>query len=140
MLVDYRGTLILISHDRTFLNNVVGSTIVMDGDGVINQYAGGYDDYLIQKQDKLDKQKDKPKVKTTKKPTANTKKLNYKQQQTLKDLPKKIEKIEIKIGQIQLQLSDLEFFQQEKSQDALITLARLESDLERYYEKWATLE
>lgn len=140
MLVDYRGTLILISHDRTFLNNVVGSTIVMDGDGVINQYAGGYDDYLIQKQDKLDKQKDKPKVKTTKKPTANTKKLSYKQQQILKDLPKKIEKIEIKIGQIQLQLSDPEFFQQEKSQDALITLARLESDLERYYEKWATLE
>jgi ATP-binding cassette subfamily F protein uup len=93
MLVDYSGTLILISHDRTFLNNVVGSTIVMDGDGVINQYAGGYDDYLIQKQDKLDKQKDKPKVKTTKKLTANTKKLSYKQQQTLKDLPKKIEKI-----------------------------------------------
>lgn len=140
MLVDYRGTLILISHDRTFLNNVVGSTIVMDGDGVINQYAGGYDDYLIQKQDKLDKQKDKPKVKITKKPTANTKKLSYKQQQTLKDLPKKIEKIEKKIGQIQLQLSDPEFFQQEKSQDALITLARLESDLERYYEKWEVLE
>ena len=53
MLVDYKGTLILISHDRTFLNNVVGSTVVMDGDGVINQYAGGYDDYLIQKQDQL---------------------------------------------------------------------------------------
>jgi len=140
MLVDYKGTLILISHDRTFLNNVVGSTIVMDGDGVINQYAGGYDDYLIQKQDKLNKQNDKPKVKTTKRPTANTKKLSYKQQQTLKDLPKKIEKIEIKIGQIQLQLSDPEFFQQEKYQDALITLARLESDLERYYEKWEALE
>ncbi len=140
MLVDYKGTLILISHDRTFLNNVVGSTIVMDGDGVINQYAGGYDDYLIQKQDKLNKQKDKPKIKTTKRPTANTKKLSYKQQQTFKDLPKKIEKIEIKIGQIQLQLSDPEFFQQEKSQDALITLARLESDLERYYEKWEALE
>lgn len=140
MLVNYRGTLILISHDRTFLNNVVGSTIVMDGDGVINQYAGGYDDYLIQKQDKLNKQKDKPKVKTTKRTTANTKKLSYKQQQTLKDLPKKIEKIEIKIGQIQLQLSEFKFFQQENSQDALITLARLESDLERYYEKWEALE
>ncbi len=140
MLVDYNGTLILISHDRTFLNNVVGSTVVMDGDGIINQYAGGYDDYLIQKQDKLDQQKDKPKVKTTKKPTTNTKKLSYKQQQTLKDLPKKIEKIEIKISQIQLQLSDLDFFQQEKSQDSLITLARLEADLERYYEKWEALE
>jgi ATPase subunit of ABC transporter with duplicated ATPase domains len=41
MLVDYTGTLILISHDRTFLNNVVGSTVVMEGDGIIEQYAGG---------------------------------------------------------------------------------------------------
>ncbi|QKQ24113.1 ATP-binding cassette domain-containing protein [Candidatus Ruthia endofausta] len=139
MLVDYSGTLILISHDRTFLNNVIGSTVVMDGNGIINQYAGGYDDYLIQKQDKLSQQKDKSKVKTTKK-TENTKKLSYKQQQTLKDLQKKIEQIEIKIAQIQLQLSGPEFFQQEKSQDALTTLARLEADLERYYEKWEALE
>jgi ATP-binding cassette subfamily F protein uup len=55
MLVDYTGTLILISHDRTFLNNVVGSTVVMEGDGIIEQYAGGYDDYLLQKQDTLNK-------------------------------------------------------------------------------------
>jgi ATP-binding cassette subfamily F protein uup len=47
--VDYTGTLILISHDRTFLNNVVGSTVVMEGNGIIEQYAGGYDDYLLQK-------------------------------------------------------------------------------------------
>ncbi|BAF61668.1 ATP-binding cassette domain-containing protein [Candidatus Vesicomyidisocius calyptogenae] len=62
MLVNYNGTLLLISHDRTFLNNVVSSTIVMN-DGIINQYAGGYDDYLTKKQDKLYKTK----VKTTKK-------------------------------------------------------------------------
>ncbi len=141
MLVDYSGTLILISHDRTFLNNVVGSTVVLDGDGVINQYAGGYDDYLIQKQNILEK---KQKIKT--KPVAqikgaeNSRKLNYKQQQELKQLPSKIERTEIEIGEIQLQLSDPEFFQQEQSQDALIRLARLESDLERYYEKWSELE
>eukprot|EP01083_Nonionella_stella_P261132 889487_1 len=76
MLIDYSGTLILISHDRTFLNNIVGSTVVMDGNGIINQYAGGYNDYLIQKQDKLNQQKDKPKIKVTKKPTENTKKLS----------------------------------------------------------------
>ena len=140
MLVDYTGTLILISHDRTFLNNVVGSTVVMDGDGVINQYAGGYDDYLIQKQDKLNEQKAKtaPKIKPKSKP--NSKKLSYKQQQELKQLPDKIEKTEIEIGEIQFQLSDPEFFQQPESQDALIKLARLEADLERYYEKWSELE
>ncbi len=140
MLVDYTGTLILISHDRTFLNNVVGSTVVLDGDGVINQYAGGYDDYLIQKQDKLEAKKSTsaPKVKSKSKTVGQ--KLSYKQQQELKKLPNKIEKIEIEIGEIQLQLSDPEFFQQEKSQDALIRLARLEADLERYYEKWSALE
>jgi ATP-binding cassette subfamily F protein uup len=80
MLVDYTGTLILISHDRTFLNNVVGSTVVMDGDGIIEQYAGGYDDYLLQKQDTLNK-KGKTKTKQTKQADdASKKKLTYKQQ------------------------------------------------------------
>ncbi len=142
MLVDYTGTLILISHDRTFLNNVVGSTVVMDGEGVIEQYAGGYDDYLLQKQDTLNKkEKTKTKTKANKK-TNNTpkKKLSYKEQQELDKLPKKIEKAEIEIGEIQLRLADPEFFQQTQSQDALIRLARLEADLERYYEKWSKLE
>ncbi|MDB3893364.1 ATP-binding cassette domain-containing protein [Candidatus Thioglobus sp.] len=144
MLVDYNGTLILISHDRTFLNNVVGSTVVLDGDGVINQYAGGYDDYLSQKQDKVEAQKTKPSSKP--KPTSekvagtNNKKLTYKQQQALKKLPGKIEKAEIEIGEIQMQLLDPEFFQTDESQDALIRLARLESDLSRYFEKWEELE
>ena len=140
MLVDYTGTLILISHDRTFLNNVVGSTVVLDGDGVINQYAGGYDDYLIQKQDKLEAKKSTSAPKVKAKSMATGQKLSYKQQQELKKLPNKIEKIEIEIGEIQRQLSDPEFFQQEQSQGALIRLARLEADLERYYEKWSELE
>jgi len=142
MLVDYTGTLILISHDRTFLNNVVGSTIVMEGDGDIQQYAGGYDDYLLQKKEILsNKVKTKSKLKPTKK-SDNTpsKKLTYKEQQALDKLPQKIEKAEIEIGEIQLKLSDPEFFQLPESQDALIRLSRLEADLERYYEKWSALE
>jgi len=142
MLVEYTGTLILISHDRTFLNNVVGSTIVMEGKGDIQQYAGGYDDYLLQKQDDLDnttKVKNKPKA-VKESNSIPKKKLSYKQQQELEKLPKKIEKTEIEIGEIQQQLSDPEFFQLPESQDALIRLARLEADLERYYEKWSELE
>ncbi len=142
MLVDYTGTLILISHDRTFLNNVVGSTVVMDGDGVINQYAGGYDDYLLQKQTDLnnkDSLKSKPKQQK-KTPTNASKKLTYKEQKMLNELPKKIETTEAEIGKIQLQLSDPEFFQRPESQEALIRLARLEADLERYFEQWNALE
>lgn len=140
MLIDYAGTLILISHDRTFLNNIVGSTLAMDGTGIIEQYAGGYNDYLLQTQSHLNKQ-EKTKVKSnTKSNTSTKKKLSYKEQQTLDKLPEKIEKTEIEIGEIQLKLVDPEFFQQIKSQDALIRLARLEADLERYYEKWSELE
>jgi ATP-binding cassette subfamily F protein uup len=50
LLMDYSGTLILVSHDRSFLNNVVTSTIVLEGDGQIYEYAGGYDDWLAQRQ------------------------------------------------------------------------------------------
>ena len=142
MLVGYNGTLILISHDRTFLNNVVGSTVVLDGDGVINQYAGGYDDYLSQKQEQVEipKTKTKSKPKAEKSTNNSPKKLSYKQQQELKKLPEKIEKTEIEIGEIQMRLSDPEFFQTDESQDALIRLARLEADLERYFDKWGELE
>ncbi|MDC9715172.1 MAG: ATP-binding cassette domain-containing protein [Gammaproteobacteria bacterium] len=141
MLVDYTGTLILISHDRTFLNNVVGSTLVMDGNGIINQYAGGYDDYLSQKQSDLNaKEKAKTRAKPAKKTTQATNKLTYKQQQELNKLPEKIEKAEVKIKEIQLKLSNPEFFQTDASQEALIKLARLEADLERYYEQWSALE
>ena len=147
MLLDYSGTLILISHDRTFLNNLVSSTIVMDGNAIINQYAGGYDDYLLQKQGQpSQKQKSKhiskPITKHISKPkTKNThKKLSYKQQQALKQLPNKIQQTEAEIATIQLQLSDPEFFQQPESHQGLVKLARLEADLERYYEKWSELE
>ncbi|CAC9434906.1 Bis-ABC ATPase Uup [uncultured Gammaproteobacteria bacterium] len=139
MLVDYTGTLILISHDRSFLNNVVGSTLVMDGNGIINQYAGGYDDYLSQKQSDLNA-KEKTKAKPVKKTTQTTNKLTYKQQQELDKLPEKIEKTEIEIKEMQLKLSSPDFFQTDASQEALIKLARLESDLERYYEQWSALE
>jgi ATP-binding cassette subfamily F protein uup len=142
MLVEYNGTLILISHDREFLNNVVSSTVVLDGDGVINQYAGGYDDYLIQKKDDLVAQKSqaKPKQIVKKLTEKPSKKLNYKQQQRLKELPKKIEKAEAEMTQIQTKLSDPAFFQTDESQDALARLARLEADLERYFDQWSALE
>jgi ATP-binding cassette subfamily F protein uup len=139
MLVDYNGTLILISHDRTFLNNVVGSTIVMDGDAIINQYAGGYDDYLVQKQQQVSVQKSKNKPIKISKP-LQSKKLSYKEQRELDKIPEKIEQLELQIGEIQLQLADPEFFAKEESQDELIRLAKLEFDLEILYEKWSELE
>ncbi|HIL42738.1 MAG TPA: ABC transporter ATP-binding protein, partial [Gammaproteobacteria bacterium] len=124
---------------RTFLNNVVGSTIVMDGDAIINQYAGGYDDYLVQKQQQVSVQKSKNKPIKISKP-LQSKKLSYKEQRELDKIPEKIEQLELQIGEIQLQLADPEFFAKEESQDELIRLAKLEFDLEILYEKWSELE
>ena len=92
------------------------------------------------KKKKIQKTKTKSKPKAEKSTNNSPKKLSYKQQQELKKLPEKIEKTEIEIGEIQMRLSDPEFFQTDKSQDALIRLARLEADLERYFDKWGELE
>jgi ATP-binding cassette subfamily F protein uup len=142
MLRDYKGTLIVISHDREFLNNVVGSTIVMDGD--IVRYAGGYDDYLTAVQDKQDKQikeieknKVKQKIKTTDK---KTNKLSFNEQQELKKLPKKIEKLEGEIGKVQEITLQEGFYQSDDFNEVVKNLAKLEKELEILYEKWEELD
>jgi ATP-binding cassette subfamily F protein uup len=142
MLRDYKGTLIVISHDREFLNNVVGSTIVMDGD--IVRYAGGYDDYLTAVQDKQDKQikeieKNKVKQKT-KTNDKKTNKLSFNEQQELKKLPKKIEKLEGEIGKVQEITLQEGFYQSDDFNEVVKNLAKLEKELEVLYEKWEELD
>jgi len=139
MLVDYAGTLILISHDRTFLNNIVSSTIVMEGNAVIEQYSGGYDDYILQKNDRLNdkvlKQSDtKPK---SKKPSQ---KLSYNDQQLLKSLPEKIEDLENEISMAQKMLSDPDFYQNPDAQNLTIKLSTMEKELGQLYDQWSELD
>ena len=140
MLVDYAGTVILISHDRTFLNNIVSSTIVMEGDANIEQYVGGYDDYLRQRSEQLEL---KSKSKTTavaSKPIKAQTKLSYKEQQQLNELPKKIETLENNITIAQGQLSDPAFYQNPDAQNITIELSKMELELERMYDKWSELD
>jgi len=140
MLVDYTGTVILISHDRTFLNNIVSSTIVMEGNGVIEQYIGGYDDYLRQRSEQLEQ---KNKVKTTT-PSSKQKKvqtkLSYNDQRVLNELPGKIENIENNITIAQEQLSDPAFYQNPDAQNQAIELSKMELELEQMYDKWSELD
>ncbi len=139
MLVDYAGTLILISHDRTFLNNIVSSTIVMEGNAVIDQYSGGYDDYILQKNDKLNdkalKQSD-----TKSKPKKSSQKLSYNDQQLLKSLPEKIEDLENEISMAQKMLSDPDFYQNPDAQNLTIKLSTMEKELGLLYDKWSELD
>ena len=139
MLVDYEGTLILISHDRTFLNNIVSSTIVMEGNAIIEQYNGGYDDYILQKEDKV-KSKSSKSENEKAKPRKSSQKLSYKDQQLLKSLPGNIEDLENEISMAQKLLSDPDFYQNPDAQNLTISLKSMEKELELLYDKWSELD
>ncbi|HCO08127.1 MAG TPA: ABC transporter ATP-binding protein, partial [Acinetobacter ursingii] len=117
MLADYKGTLLLISHDRAFMDNVVTSTWVFDGKGGIEEYVGGYQDYLLQRpnQTVVDQKSDvkKAQAKTeANKVVAPTKKikLSFKDQRELEQLPAKIEKLEAEQSTLSDQLADGSWF------------------------------
>ena len=141
MLVDYSGTVILISHDRTFLNNIVSSTIVMEGDAIIEQYAGGYDDYISQKYENLiGKSKKHTESELKSKPQKTSQKLSYIQNQLLKSLPKMIEDLENEISIAQNLLSEPDFYQNPDAQNLTIKLREMEKELEMHYDQWSELD
>lgn len=116
----FNGTILLISHDRTFMDNVVTSTWVFDtdeeGNGVVKEYVGGYQDYLVQKARETTKATNTPKAeKVEKKAVAETattpkRKLSYKEQQELLNLPKEIEKLEAEQATLNEKLADGSWF------------------------------
>ncbi|MHC9509696.1 ATP-binding cassette ATPase Uup [Kangiella sp. M94] len=153
MLDNYPGTLMLVSHDRDFLNNVVTSTIAFEGHGIVKEYVGGYDDWLRQKpadagstsSTKLaqEKQKDsEPKTKVSNKGQKKLKKLSYKDQLELDKLPELLAELENKIDALHKQMSDPDFYQQDgdKIADTKQALEQLEAELEQKFERWEALE
>jgi ATP-binding cassette subfamily F protein uup len=146
-LVEYGGTLIVVSHDRDFLDNVVTSTVVFEDDGRIQQYVGGYSDWL--RQGKHLAEADNPfEVEERKKEAAerrkqrNKTKLSYNDQRELDRLPEEIETLEASIATIQLDISGPEFYSQdpEAVQTKLRELADAEEKLEQRVERWSELE
>lgn len=141
LLVDYKGTIILVSHDRAFLNNVVTGTLAFEGNGKINHYVGGYDDWLRQRSAEENK-RPIAKNKVTKKSANNAKKLSYKDQRELDNLPLRIEQLEAQISAISTTMSEPTFYQSDR---ALITqteaaLIAFEEELAHCYERWELLE
>lgn len=145
LLADYKGTLLLVSHDRQFLDNVITSTLVFEGDGVIQEYVGGYEDYLRQRKQSVMKNIDK-KVETEPKNETGTverkRKLSFKEQQELKNLPQRIEELEMELQQLQTLTTSPEFYQ--KPQDEITTamnaMQKLQQDLERAYQRFCELD
>lgn len=139
MLMDYPGTLILISHDRAFINQVVTSVLVYEGKGHFEEFVGGYDDYKNYKKQKVVEVK-APAAKRT--GASSTNKLSFNEQRELSQLPQKIEVLEKKIHELQLKMAEPEFYQQEAHVITEINqkLATDEAELASYYERWEALE
>ena len=145
LIFEYQGTLLLVSHDRAFLNNVVTSTIVFEGNGQVVEYVGGYDDWLRQQpqsttvsrpgKDKRTKPPPKPRA-----PQAP--KLGYMQSREIQNLPKKIEALESEQKKLFATLSDPLFYKKEKDAIAAARsdLERIEREIEMAYHRWEELE
>ncbi|EGQ8406959.1 ABC transporter ATP-binding protein [Vibrio parahaemolyticus] len=152
MLANYQGTLLLVSHDREFVDNTVTTSWIFEGDGVIEEFVGGYHDAKQQRDQALavrfstEKPAKKEKVveetPKTPQPKNNSKKLSYKLQRELEALPAKLEELESDIETLQEQVNDPEFFAKpvEQTQPVLEQLAALEQELEIAFERWEELE
>lgn len=155
LLVDYEGTVLLVSHDREFVDNVVTSSLVFEGDGIIKQFVGGYSDMRnwydekalsakkmnegVVIRTKNNVEREKP---VTSASTVSHKKLSYKDNKELEDLPKKIEKMEEEQKGLQLQISTSDFYQKdaEVTQPVLDKLTTIEQLLSVAYKRWDELE
>lgn len=148
-LVAFEGTLLLVSHDRAFLDNVVTSVFALDGTGDVEEFIGGYSDWLAYHKAQQQAQKS---IKKTPEPakkdkpiaaaTPKKKKLSFKEQQELKNLPALIEQLETKQATITKQIAEPSFYKQDPKAVAktLDELKALETTLEQTYTRWDELE
>ena len=149
LLADYQGTLLLVSHDRTFLDNVVTSTLVFEGEGKVGEYAGGYEDWkrqgLAAPLRELPKQASAPRAvaaAVAEKRNNKSRRLSYKEQRELEGLPAKIEALEAEQSELQGLMGDGDFYRQpgDKITAAIERLEAVRDELETCYSRWQTLE
>jgi ATP-binding cassette subfamily F protein uup len=153
LLMNYEGTLLVVSHDRSFLDNVVTSVLVFEGEGEVNEYIGGYHDWFRYRQQyplpestpgkpSAPQPVEKPEPAVVNKPTRDKRKLSYKEQRELEALPGQIEKLEQEQLQLQEQVSDPDFYQQdgEAIAEVMQRLESVDAELERCFQRWEALE
>lgn len=150
MIVDYAGTVILVSHDRDFLDRTVGSVLVSEGQGRWVEYAGGYTDMVSQRGDgvqarsveKEAKSKNAVKTESDGRATQPKRKLNFNEQHDLKTLPNRMSETESKIAKVQEVLADAELYSRDPArfQKAMDVLSALQAELHAAEERWLELE
>lgn len=151
LLVEYPGTVLLVSHDRTFLNNVVTQTLVFEGDGIVREYAGGYDDWLRQREATAEASSSagskagsasKPNATAPENRKSRKRGLSFQEQRELERLPQQIETWEAEQTRLHDQMAAPGFYQQGADALAAATrdVAELHEKLARAYERWEALE
>lgn len=145
LLLDYEGTLLLVSHDRAFLNNIVTSTLILDGSGDVKEFIGGYEDWQKQLDDvPASKPNTKP-VSTAQaesKPEVKSRKLSYNEKRELEELPQRIQQLEEEQNQLTLKMEAPSFYQQEGTiiTQAVERLEQIHKELAQAYERWGELD
>ena len=151
LLMDYSGTLLLVSHDREFLDNVVTSTLVMEGEGRVGEYVGGYSDWLRQRAAATASARPAPAATdggtrgTSPAPAKQAplrRKLGFKEARELEQLPARIEALEAQQAAMTAEMGDPAFFQRDGAAIAAHgeALARVQAELEEAYRRWGELD
>ena len=144
LLASFEGTLILVSHDRVFLDNVVTNTLVFEGEGKIGEYVGGYSDWLAQAKPAEPKPTAAPapaKAEPPKAPAAK-KKMSYKEQRELESLPGQIEALEARQAELNQAINSVDFYKQDAAavKKQLDEAESLMAELEAAYQRWNELD
>ncbi|WP_010584627.1 ATP-binding cassette domain-containing protein [Schlesneria paludicola] len=148
LIVEYPGTVLLVSHDRTFLNNVVTNTLVFEGDGHVREYAGGYDDWLDQRARQIEivpESKSREVSSPSGKPATSNdgpRRRTFKEQQELATLTRRIDALETEQRKLHDEMASPDFYQQDKLVIASATKrsGEIEEELMNSLERWEVLE
>jgi ABC transport system ATP-binding/permease protein len=151
-LTDWPGTLLLVSHDRVFLDNIVTSTVAFEGDGIVREYVGGYEDWLRQRPAAVapEQRVSGPARSTTRVPagsgpagtSASVRKLSYNEQRELERLPSRIEELEDEQRALSARIASSDFYREAPAQitDALARLEAVQQELTSAYARWDALD
>lgn len=139
ILIEYEGTLLVVSHDREFLNNIVTGTFAFEGNGAVKEYAGGYDEWLARRP--MLKETKEKKIQAEKKPKEKTK-LTFKEKRELETLPDEIAAVEKKKDELVALISDPEFYKKNAARSVEVNreIGELDVEHERLMQRWLELE